>query len=47
MFIDSGEAGSAESIQERAEAPGETPFQLFYEKDMKRRWLGAFGGVTT
>jgi hypothetical protein len=43
MFIGSGETDTGEIIQETMERPAGTPFQLFYEQDMKQRYLGGIG----
>jgi hypothetical protein len=43
MFIGSGETDTGEIIQETMERPVGTPFQLFYEQDMKQRYLSGNG----
>ena len=40
MFVESVETDAGKIIQERVEGLAETPFQLFYGKDMERRCLG-------
>ena len=40
MFIESGVTGAGKLYRKGMPGPAETPFQLFYGKDMKRRCLG-------